>query len=66
MYKDCYQLLKDLKNNGENNILTNQNNKIVQKNFFPLLMQKMEKYKDQEAGCYPINLELANLVAWKL
>ncbi|MDR2007810.1 MAG: methyltransferase domain-containing protein [Alphaproteobacteria bacterium] len=63
MYSSVDKIFADLKNAGQNNILTNRNKNYVGKNFFKEVELGLQKYKEQNH--YPITIEFANLIAWK-
>lgn len=66
MYKNVPQIFKDLKYNNENNILLKQNTKVMPKDFFLEVEKTFEKFIDTESKHYPVKVEFANLIAWKV
>ena len=63
---DFPQIFKDLKYNNENNILLKQNTKVMPKDFFIEVEKTFEQFIDTESKHYPVTVEFANLIAWKI
>lgn len=65
MYKCLSNILKDFRGMGENNVLTNKSNILLNLSFWNKFTKIMEKQKDNESNHYPVKIEFCNLLAWK-
>ncbi len=65
MYKNPYNIFKDLKHSLQGNILNNKNNNIVSKAFFPKVISNLSSFIDEESQHYKISIVYCNLIAWK-
>ncbi|MFL1780936.1 Methyltransferase domain-containing protein [Candidatus Hepatincolaceae symbiont of Richtersius coronifer] len=65
MYKDFFNIFRDLQGYGENNILLQRNQRPLKKHFFQELKNNFKQFKDSTTDHYPINVEFCNILGWK-